>query len=118
MNIQINSKLTRRHLINCGVFTAPILPVAGLFASSGAVGQGAAVDPNDPTAKALGFVTASATPNQKCNGFAQFQGKTGDAQRHCTVFAGKTVPAGGWCKCWSKKRPERQTRPGREGRER
>ena len=74
-----------------------------MLANASAFAQAAALDPNDPTAKALGYVAASATPGQKCSGCAQFQGKAADATGGCTIFAGKTVSAGGWCKSWSKK---------------
>ena len=65
------------------------------------------------TAKALGFVTdagkvdAAANPTykptQKCATCAQFQGKAGDASAACNIFAGKSVPSGGWCKVWVQK---------------
>jgi hypothetical protein len=99
----MNSSITRRDVIKGGAIAAMIVPVTGMLASSGARAQSAALDPNDPTAKALGYVTASATPNQKCSGCAQFQGKADAAQGACTIFAGKTVSGGGWCKSWSKK---------------
>ena len=73
----------------------------------------APLDPNDPTAKALGFVTDSSKvddatnpthkPNQKCGVCAQFQGKAGDKTGGCNIFAGHSVPQGGWCKVWAQK---------------
>ena len=42
-------------------------------------------------------------PTQKCGNCAQFQGKAGDASAPCTIFAGHTVPQGGWCKVWAQK---------------
>jgi len=71
------------------------------------------LDPNDPTAKALGFVldttkvsdaenpTHKAT--QKCGVCAQFQGKAGEASGGCNIFVGHSVPQGGWCKVWAQK---------------
>ena len=71
------------------------------------------LDPKDPTAQALGFVTdatkvdakANTTykPDQKCSTCAQYQGKASDATAACNIFAGKSVPAGGWCKVWAQK---------------
>jgi hypothetical protein len=72
-----------------------------------------ALDPSDPTAKALGYVNDSTKvdaatnpthkPDQKCGTCAQFQGKPGDARGGCNIFAGHSVSSGGWCKVWAKK---------------
>jgi len=98
----MDQMMTRRVLVrNAVVFTA-LLPAAGLLMDS-AFAQLPALDPSDPTAKALGFVTASATPGSRCGNCAQFQGKAGDTTGPCTIFGGKSVPAGGWCKSWAKK---------------
>jgi hypothetical protein len=68
------------------------------------------IDPSDPTAKALGFVTDAKDvdtaanpafkPTQKCATCAQYQGKPTDPSAVCNIFAGKAVPAAGWCKVW------------------
>jgi len=42
-------------------------------------------------------------PTQKCANCAQFQGKPGDATGGCNIFAGKSVPQGGWCMVWVQK---------------
>ena len=42
-------------------------------------------------------------PTQKCGNCAQYQGKAGDAAAGCNIFAGKSVPAGGWCMVWVQK---------------
>src|SRR5258708_34108722 len=70
-------------------------------------------DPSDPTAKALGFVNDATKidskthptfkAGQKCSTCAQFQGQASDATAACTIFAGKSVPAGGWCQVWAQK---------------
>ncbi len=74
----------------------------------------APLDPNDPTAKALGFVTdalkvdASANgtfkAGQHCASCAQFQGKTGDKSGGCIIFTGRSVPGTGWCQAWTQRR--------------
>jgi len=98
----MDQKMTRRVLVRHAVVFGALLPAAGLFMNS-AVAELPALDTSDPTAKALGFVTSSATPGSKCSNCAQFKG-TADAQTGpCTIFAGKSVPAGGWCKSWAKK---------------
>jgi hypothetical protein len=62
-----------------------------------------ALDPSDPTAKALGYVVNSTKPDSKCGNCAQFQGKAGDAMGPCTIFPGKAVHSSGWCMSWVKK---------------
>lgn len=71
------------------------------------------LDPNDPTAKSLGFVpdatkvNPSANPTfkagQHCSLCAQFQGKETDKMAACNIFSGHTVPAGGWCQVWTQR---------------
>ena len=107
----MQSKFTRRDIIKSGLIAGALVPVAGL----GTVHAAAlpALDPADPTAKALGFTTDASKvdtaanptykPTQKCGTCAQFQGKAGDASAACTIFAGKSVPQGGWCQVWAQK---------------
>ena len=71
------------------------------------------LDPNDPQAKGLGYVSdgsqvdRKANPNfkpeQQCANCVQYQGKPTDAEAPCTIFMSKLVPAKGWCKVWAKK---------------
>jgi hypothetical protein len=109
----MHSKLSRRLILKRGAVAISVIPILNL---STFVAQAAGLpplDPNDPTAKALGFVTDStkvdATTNpthkagQKCGICAQFQGKAGDASGGCNIFAGHSVPEGGWCRVWAQK---------------
>jgi hypothetical protein len=105
----MQSKISRRALVKGGLIAGALIPAMGLMSGSAA----ATLDPKDPTAQALGFVTdakkvdaaANATykPNQKCSTCAQFLGKAGDASGGCNIFPGKSVPAAGWCKVWAQK---------------
>jgi hypothetical protein len=99
----MNENMTRRALMKGGLLAGVLVPVAGLCVSSDASAAAAALDPSDPAAKALGYVTQSSKPDQKCGICNQFQGKAGDAQGPCTIFAGKTVASTGWCQSWVKK---------------
>jgi hypothetical protein len=109
--IMQTNKISRRDIIKSGLIAGTLVPLAGLGTAHAAALP--ALDPADPTAKALGFVTdaskvdAAANPTfkpaQKCGTCAQFQGKPGDASAACNIFAGKSVPAGGWCKVWVQK---------------
>jgi hypothetical protein len=66
--------------------------------------------PNDPTAKALGYIEDSSkvtdaghTAAMNCSNCAQYLGKPGDARGGCNIYAGKSVNAKGWCKGYAKK---------------
>jgi len=109
----MQSKISRRDLLHSGLIAGSMAPVFGLLASRAPAATLTPLDPNDPTAKALGFVAdsakvdASANPThtaaQKCGTCAQFQGKAGDATGGCNIFVGHSVPQGGWCKVWAQK---------------
>ncbi len=101
--------LPRRALLRGALTALVAVPLAGLMTAADA----AALDANDPQAKALGFVLDAgkvdpkANPGFKagslCSNCAQYKGVIGAASAPCTLFANKTVPAGGWCKVWVKK---------------
>jgi hypothetical protein len=104
-----NSMTTRRSFIQ-------ILPLAGALAlcAKGAIAaDAAAVDPKDPQAAALGYVTDATKADkakfpkyaagQACGGCQLYQGKPGDATGGCAIFAGKKVSSKGWCSAYMKK---------------
>jgi hypothetical protein len=100
-------------LIKSTLMAGAAVPIAGILLSRSEAAALPLLDPNDPTAKALGFVTDTTKVNdaanpthkatQKCGVCAQFQGKAGDATGGCNIFAGHSVPQGGWCKVWAQK---------------
>jgi hypothetical protein len=106
-------KISRRNLVKSGLIAGAFIPAMSLLGESAGAAGLPPLDPKDPTAQALGFVTdakkvdASANPtykpNQKCGTCAQWQGKAGDSSGGCNIFAGKSVPVGGWCKVWAQK---------------
>ena len=108
----MQTRFSRRDIIKGGLIAGVIVPVVGLGTAHAAAAL-PALDPADPTAKALGYTTDASKvdtaanptykPNQKCAACAQFQGKAGDASGACNIFPGKSVPAGGWCKVWVQK---------------
>jgi hypothetical protein len=71
------------------------------------------VDPAEPQAVALGYVSDATKANkakypqyaagQDCATCMQYQGKAGDATGGCTLFGGRSVAAKGWCSAWVKK---------------
>lgn len=108
----MQQKISRRALVKGGLMAGALVPALGMLRPAEAAAL-PPLDPSDPTAKALGFVTdastvsASANPTfkstQRCGTCAQFQGKAGDATAGCNIFAGHSVPSGGWCKVWAQK---------------
>ncbi len=109
----MQNRISRRAIVRGGLIAGSMLPILALPAWNARAAALAPLDPNDPTAKALGFVIdaskvdASANPTykstQKCGTCAQFQGKPGEATGGCNIFAGHAVPQGGWCKVWVQK---------------
>jgi hypothetical protein len=106
-------KISRRSIVKSGFIAGALLPTVGLMSRNAAAATLPPLDPSDPTAKALGFVNDATKvdtktqptfkPSQKCGTCAQYQGKAGDATAACTIFAGKSVPQGGWCQVWAQK---------------
>jgi hypothetical protein len=111
--ITMQRKISRRAIVKGGLVAGALIPAMGLIANSAGAAGLPALDPKDPTAQALGFVTDASKvdaaanptfkPTQKCSTCAQYQGKATDATAGCNIFAGKSVPAGGWCKVWAAK---------------
>jgi hypothetical protein len=101
----MNKNMTRRALVRGGLITGALIPVTVLFINRLSIAAPAALDTSDPTAKALGYVTKSAKPDQQCDNCSQYQGKSGESQGTCTLFPGKTVTSAGWCMSWVKKLP-------------
>jgi hypothetical protein len=105
-------KMTRRAMVKGSLLAGALAPALGLIGTAEADAL-KPLDPNDPQAKALGFVTDASTVSaashptykagQKCMTCAQYQGKATDATGGCNIFAGHSVPAGGWCSVWAAK---------------
>ncbi len=106
-------EISRRAMVKGGLIAGTLVPVLGLLVPEARGAALTPLDPADPQAKALGFTTDSSKvdgskfathkPNQKCGNCQQFQGKAGDATAACTIFAGHSVPQGGWCQVWTQK---------------
>jgi hypothetical protein len=109
----MQTTMSRRTLVKRGLIAAALVPAIGLIGNVATATALPPVDPDDPTAKGLGFVTdgrqvsISANPTfkatQKCSNCVQFQGKARDATGGCNIFAGHSVPAGGWCRLWAQR---------------
>jgi hypothetical protein len=109
----MQSKFSRRAIVKGGLIAGAVIPAMGFMSRTADAAALPPLDPKDPTAQALGFITDATKvdaasnptykPNQKCGTCAQFQGKAGDASGGCNIFVGKSVPVGGWCKTWAQK---------------
>ncbi|HMK84949.1 MAG TPA: high-potential iron-sulfur protein [Steroidobacteraceae bacterium] len=105
-------KISRRLLVKSGLIAGALAPAIGLIGKADAAGL-PPLDPNDPTAKGLAFVTDAAKvnaaanptykPGQKCGNCAQYLGKPTEASAGCNLFPGHSVPQAGWCKAWAQK---------------
>jgi hypothetical protein len=109
----MQNKMSRRAMVKSGLIAGALVPALGLLGNqSGAAAALPPLDPSDPTAKSLGFTTdaskvdASANPTykagQKCGTCAQYLGGSA-ASGGCNIFAGHSVPSGGWCRVWAQK---------------
>jgi High potential iron-sulfur protein len=108
-----DQKFPRRTLLKGALLGVAAVPVSALLGRT-ASAAGAVVDPNEPQAKALGFVVdaskvdAKANPNfkpgQMCSNCLQAPtAKPGMTEVPCNIFAGRPVAAKGWCKVWVKR---------------
>jgi hypothetical protein len=107
--------LGRRSLVKAMVAGAAAMPVTALWRDALAADAAplTVLKPDDPTAKALGYVEDSTKvdlkanpahkPEQNCSMCVQYKGKAGDARGGCNIFAGKSVSSRGWCKVWAQK---------------
>lgn len=105
--------ISRRDLMKSGLFAGALVPTLGLVGNDSHAAELTPLNPNDPQAKALGFtddaskvdtsVHPTYKPGQRCSTCQQYQGKPTDATAACTIFAGHSVPAGGWCMVWTQR---------------
>jgi hypothetical protein len=109
----MHPKISRRAILKNALIAGAVLPAVGLVNREAQAAALPPLDPNDPTAKALGFVNNGSQvdskkyptfkPAQKCGTCAQYQGKPADPTAACTIFAGKSVPQTGWCQVWAQR---------------
>jgi len=105
-------KIPRRDVLKGALIGVAAVPVTAILGRAEAAAG--PVDPNEPQAKSLGYVTdatkvdAKANPNfkpgQLCANCLQVpKGKETGAQVPCNIFAGRLVEAKGWCKVYVKR---------------
>jgi hypothetical protein len=87
------------------------LPVLNLLPKTSLAASLTPLDSKDSAASALGFVTQASTAStnplykkgQHCSSCMHFLGKAPDATGGCDIYAGRSVPAEGWCSAWSQR---------------
>ena len=99
---------SRRRLLTRVTLGVVLLPVTGLTLSAAVAARLPPVAADDPTAKALGYVsdvskTTEANPGSKCANCSNYRGSAGSSEGGCLLFPGKAVNATGWCRSWTAK---------------
>jgi hypothetical protein len=90
-----------------------LIPAASLGVASMARADAGPVDPKDPTAVQLGYVTDATKADkakfpkyaagQDCSTCGLYQGAAGSSQGPCPIYQNKIVQAKAWCSAWVKK---------------
>jgi hypothetical protein len=104
---QTTNEARRRLLKNIAIGVA-LVPIAEAPLGSAFAADAPLVTPDDPTAKAVKYVSdaskaSDAKPGSKCATCTLYQGATGSSQGGCALFPGKSVKAAGWCTSWTAK---------------
>ena len=94
------------------IFLASI-PAAALALATARANAATPLAETDPTAVALGYKADARkvdikkypafVPGQQCSNCKLYAGKPTDKVAPCSIFAGKTVNAKGWCVAWVKR---------------
>jgi hypothetical protein len=105
--------IVRRDFLKYALASAVIVPALSTT-DAGAAGL-PLLDPTDSVAQSLGFVPDASSvaananptfkPGQHCGVCMQYQGKPSAATAGCGIFAGHSVPFGGWCRAFAQRGP-------------
>lgn len=92
---------TRRSFLRALGTGAICLPLSTLTQSGkGSADETPKLDPEDATAKALGYVHESPDAEKQCKNCQLYTGEADAEWGPCAIFPGKLVNAKGWCKSW------------------
>jgi hypothetical protein len=102
-------EMSRRRLMMKILAASALLPGLDNLAQGSQVAGLTPLDTKDSAASALGFVTDASTAGsnplykkgQRCASCLHFLGQPSDATGACNIYAGRSVPANGWCAGWS-----------------
>jgi hypothetical protein len=106
----MKNEISRRNMVRGALTAAALLPGLASVLPGPSAADLAPVDPEEPTAKALGFVPHASKvnpgvyptfkPGQRCATCVQYQAKPTNGAGPCSIFAGRPVPSEGWCQVW------------------
>jgi hypothetical protein len=99
---------SRRQLLKKVTLVVALMPIATIPLRVALAADLPLVTPDDPTAKALNYVSdasksTNAKSGSKCANCAFYQGDRSSSQGGCPLFPGKAVKADGWCGSWTAK---------------
>ena len=99
---------SRRQLLKRVSLGVALAPIAGAALRTARAADLPLVTPDDPTAKALKYVSdaskaTGAKPGSQCGTCKLYQGAANSAQGPCLLFPGKAVKSTGWCSSWTAK---------------
>jgi len=99
---------SRRQLLKKVTLVVALMPIATIPLRVALAADLPLVTPDDPTAKALNYVSdasksTNAKSGSKCANCAFYQGDRSSSQGGCPLFPGKAVKANGWCSSWTAK---------------
>ena len=99
---------SRRQLLKKVTLGVALMPIATIPLRIALAADLPLVTPDDPTAKALNYVSdasksTNAKSGSKCANCAFYQGDRSSSQGGCPLFPGKAVKADGWCGSWTAK---------------
>ena len=118
------NRQARRRFLKIAVVGAAVAPIAASLLPRIARADEEHLDPNDATAKALGYTEDAANaksnpafkPNSSCSTCNFFKGHSELAYAPCDLFPGKAVSSKGWCASWTAKAGPDGRRPATWGR--
>ena len=99
----------RRRLLKNVALGMALVPISMTpLTPASAAADAQLVSADDPTAKALKYVSdvsnaVDAKPGSTCANCKLYQGAAGASQGGCQLFPGKSVKATGWCISWTAK---------------
>jgi hypothetical protein len=103
--------ISRRQLMIRVLAASALLPALEDLAKGSQVAGLTPLDIKDSAASALGFVTDASTAGsnplykkgQRCASCVHYLGQPSDPTGACNIYAGRSVPANGWCAGWSQR---------------
>ncbi|HTF32383.1 MAG TPA: high-potential iron-sulfur protein [Myxococcota bacterium] len=101
------SDTDRRQFLKLAATSLAALSLSSSLLPGRAAAEAQEVDPKDPMAVSLGYQCEGAkapgyVAGQTCKNCQLYSGAADAKSGPCTLFPGKLVCSGGWCKAWVK----------------